>query len=146
MCLSHTRVPHEQKSSLVTARIVANEGLRKKLSPLQRFSLLRCISLTVGKVRHVTLEIAMLIALGNPRALHHSHRAVLHSAVACHRHFARRAIRTRHQLPSRASAKRAIFQGHADRIRSPRFYGKLSALGKLWKELPLCARFSEYRF
>src|SRR6266571_4343980 len=71
MCLSHTRVPHEQKSGLVTAWIVTNEGLRKKLGPLQGFSLLRCVSLTVGKVRHVTLKIAMLVALGNPRALHH---------------------------------------------------------------------------
>src|SRR6266516_2740429 len=50
MCLSHTRVPHEQKSGLVTAWIVTNEGLRNKLGPLQAFSLLRCVSLTNRKV------------------------------------------------------------------------------------------------
>jgi hypothetical protein len=54
----------------------------------------------------------MLITLGNPRALHHANGAFLHAAIAGHCQFARRAIRSRHQLPSRSSAQRAILQRH----------------------------------
>src|SRR6266700_2800227 len=114
----------------------------------------------IGEVGNVALKIAMLVALGNPRTLHHQRRALLHSTVARHRHAARRAIHARHQLPSRPSAKRAILQRHVyrrlptgirllvlgggrlypssipalDSIRSQNAHSKHSALGKLWKE------------
>src|ERR1700741_4553391 len=112
MCLANSGVPHKQKSSLVTARIVTDEGLSKKLGSLQGLSLLRCVSLSVGKVSNVALKIAMFVALRNSRALHHAGRAILHPAIACHRAGAGRAIRSRYQLPSRSPAKRAIFQRH----------------------------------
>src|SRR5882724_5462571 len=144
MCLSHAGVSHEQESGLVAARIVTNEGLRKKLGPLQGFSLLRRISLTVGKIRDVTFKIAMLVALWNPRALHHARRALLHPAIAGHRHAAGCAIRPRHQLPTRPPAKRAILQRHIDSIRSRSAHGKLSALGNLWKELRILFRVTDY--
>src|SRR6266446_1829925 len=108
-------------------------------------------SLAIGEVGNVTLKIAMLVALGNPRTLHHQRRALLHSTVARHRHAARRAVRARHELPSRPPAKRAILQSHdfclcsgrserpthfptQDSIRARSRDGKQSALGKLWKE------------
>src|SRR3989442_14891435 len=93
----------------------------------------------------------MLVTLRNSRTLHHPRRTLLHPAIAHHRHAARRAIPSWHQLPSCSPAKFAIFQRHIvfvcvgpglspavfptpDSIRAPTAHGKLSALGKLWKE------------
>src|SRR6267143_1358057 len=134
MCFTDAGISHEQDSRLITPRIVTNEGLRKKLGLLQGLSLLRCVSFPVGEVRDVAFEIAVLIALRNPRAIHHPRRAILNPAIASHRHAPARAIRTRHQLPSRPSAKRAILLRHSDSIRAQGAHGKLSTLGKLWKE------------
>src|SRR6266850_2214814 len=144
MCFTDAGISHEQDSCLITPRIVTNEGLRKKLGLLQGLSLLRCVSLPVGKVRHVAFEIAMLVALRNPRAIHHARRAILHSAIAGHRHAPARAIWTRHQSPSRPSAKRAILQRHSDSIRAQSAHGKLSTLGKLWKEQAVLLAETDY--
>src|ERR1700674_228685 len=96
---------------------------------------LRRPGLLIGQVGNVTLKIAMLVTLRNSRALHHPRRALLHPAIARHRHAARRAISARHQLPTRPSTQRAILQSHSDSIRLLMELGKPSTLGKLWKEL-----------
>src|SRR5215467_2478627 len=131
MRLAYARRPHEQKPFFRCPGIISNEGLGRQLRLLQRLPLLRGRS----HIGAVTFKVAMLVALGDPCALDNACRAVLHSAVARHRHLARRPISARHQLPSRTSAKRAILQRHADRIRSHCVYSKVSTLGKLWKAL-----------
>src|SRR5579864_2370872 len=123
MRLSNTGVPHKQESSLVTARIVTNEGLSEKFGSFQGFSLLRRVNLAVGQIGFVALKIAMLVALRNSRALHYPRRALLHTAIACHSHAACRSIGPRHQLPSCSPALRTILEGHLlarGKILSPR--------------------------
>src|SRR2546430_16606189 len=99
------------------------------------------------------------VVLRNPRALHDAPRPLPHPAVARHGYLACRAVCPRHELPSRPSAQRAIFERHygdpqktvisepasawrapqsnassADAsIRSHHLFGKLSSLGILWK-------------
>src|SRR5438094_9716509 len=115
MCFSNARRPHQQQSFFRRPRIIPHKSLRKYLALLQRLRVLRCPRLPVGQVRHVTFKIAMLIAFGNPRALHHANGAFLHAAIAWHCDFACRVIRSRYQLPSRSSAQCAIFQRHVIR-------------------------------
>src|SRR3977135_2826939 len=113
MRLAHAGRTHEEEPGLVTAWIVTNEGLCKELGALQRFSLRGSVSLFIGKIGNITLKVAMLVTFWNVGPLHHPRRALLHPAVARHRHAATRAIWPRHQLPSRSSTKCATLERHS---------------------------------
>src|ERR1700731_1663561 len=112
MCFSYARWPHKQQSLFGRTGVLAHEPLREQLCLLQRMRVLRRPGLPISQVGDVTLKIAMLVTLWNSRALHDPRRALLHPAIAPHRHAARRAIPSRHQLPSRSPAKFTIFQRH----------------------------------
>src|SRR5258708_2547317 len=103
---------HQQQSFLLGYRIIKDEGMGQEIRLLQRLRMLRSPSFAVGQVSNKTLEIAVLVAFGNARTLHHASGALLHAAVASHCDVAARAVGSRHQLPSRSSAKRAIFKSH----------------------------------
>src|SRR6266850_1694421 len=144
MRFSHARRSYEQQSFFGGTRIVANESLGEQFRLFQRLRVLRRPRFTIGEVRHVAFKITMLVALRNPRALHHSRRAILHPAIASYRHSACCAIVSRHKSPTRPSAKRAILQRHSESIRARSVHGKLSAMGNLWKELGVHFRTIEY--
>src|SRR5712671_5125394 len=74
--------------------------------------MLRSPGFSVGEVCNVAFEVAMFITLRDASAVHHPRGTFFHSAIASHRHLAAHAIASRHQLPSRPSAKRAIFKSH----------------------------------
>lgn len=76
-------------------------------------------------VRAVTFKVAMLIALGNVRALDDALCALLHAAVAGDGNLARSAIWSRDKLPACSSAVGAILKRHADSIRLRQRNGKL---------------------
>src|SRR5260370_21818064 len=74
--------------------------------------MLRCPGLGGREIGDVALEVTMLISLRYWRSLHHPRGALFHAAIAGHGHVAACAIASRHQLPSRSSAKSAIFKRH----------------------------------
>src|SRR5260370_10111837 len=74
--------------------------------------MLRCPGLAVREIGDVAVEVRMLITLRYSRSLHHPRGALFHAAIAGHGHVAACAIASRHQLPSRSSAKSAIFKRH----------------------------------
>src|SRR5712675_420561 len=74
--------------------------------------MLRSPGFSVGEVCNVALEVAMFITLRDASAIHHPRGAFFHPTIASHRHIAAHTIASRHQLPSRPSAKRAIFKSH----------------------------------
>src|SRR5260370_27859062 len=74
--------------------------------------MLRSPGFSIGEVGNVTFEVAMFITLRDASAIHHPRGSFFHPAIASHRHIAAHAIASRHQLPSRTSAKRAIFKSH----------------------------------
>src|SRR5712671_44482 len=74
--------------------------------------MLRSPGFSVGEVCNVALEVAMFITFGTASPIHHPRSAFFHAAVASRRHIAAHTIASRHQLPSRPSAKRAIFKRH----------------------------------
>src|SRR6267143_7164411 len=135
MRFSDPRRPYEQQSFFGGTRIVANKSLGEQFRSFQRLRVLRRPRFPVGEIGDIAFKITMLVALRNPRALHHSRRAILHPAIAGYRHSACCAIRTRHKFPTRPSAKRATLQRYSDSIRARSAHGKLSAMGNLWKEL-----------
>src|ERR1700746_2452676 len=74
--------------------------------------MLRRPGLAVHEIGDVALEVTMLITLRYSRSLHHARGALFHAASASHGHVAACAIGSWHQLPSRSSAKSAIFKRH----------------------------------
>src|SRR5271157_76854 len=111
MRLPCARRPHQQQP-LFRRRILAHESLHQQLRLFDRLLVLRTPGLSVRQIRRVTFKIAMLIPLRDPRPLHHQTRALFHPALTRHGHAARRAILSRHQLPSCPSANRAILSCH----------------------------------
>src|SRR6266446_4290847 len=99
-------------SSTQAEGLLAHKSLRDQVRILERLQMLCCPGLAVDEIGDVTLKIAMLVAFRHSRALHHASRTLFHAAVAGHSDVAAQTVGSRHQLPSRSSAKRAIFKGH----------------------------------
>src|SRR5579859_1267395 len=76
----------------------------------------------------------VLVTLGDVGALDDALGTFLHAAVAGDGNFACGSVGPRDELPACSSAERAILKSHADSIRLRRLRGKVSALGKLWKD------------
>src|SRR5579859_484562 len=129
MGFADARGAHEKKALLSGARVITNKSLSQQLGFFQGVCLLgRCTD-----VGAVAFKIAVLVALGNVGALDDALGTLLHAAIAGDGDSACGSVGTRDELPTRASAKRAILESHADSIRLGRLDRKLSALGKLWK-------------
>ena len=107
MRLADARRAHEQHAFVGAARKIAHEALHAEFGLLQRLRVMSGPGLAVGEIGDEAFEIAMLVTLGDSRALHHPRGAIFRAAVAggCHQAGA---VRARHHLPSGAAAERAI--------------------------------------
>src|SRR2546429_5706116 len=103
---------HQEQSRLIASGVLADKPLCDELRLLKSGGILHGIALAIGQFRLKALEVALFVVLRNPRALHDAPRPLPHPAVARHGYLACRAVCPRHELPSRPSAQRAIFERH----------------------------------
>src|SRR5271155_3341056 len=95
---------HQQQTLFRCAWIISHKSLGQEFGFFQRVGLLGC----GANVGAVTLEIAMLVALGNVGAFDDSFSAILHAAVAGDGYLAGGTIGPGDELPAGSFAERAI--------------------------------------
>src|ERR1700676_1891785 len=91
---------HQQHAFFSSARVIANKSLSQQLGLFQRVGLLR----RCADVRAVAFKIAMLVALGDMRALDNALGTLLHAAIAGNRNLAGGSLGPRQKLPACSSA------------------------------------------
>jgi hypothetical protein len=98
---------HPKKATFTTARIFGDETLGEHFGSFEGRGVLRVFA----DVGAVTFEIAMLVPLGNARAVNDARGAFFHAAIARSGHGPG-GIRTRNHLPTGAAAKLTVLKSH----------------------------------
>src|SRR5579859_1508307 len=98
---------HQHQSFFAASRKFVDKFFGEKFRGFQG----RSVLWNFTNVSAVAFEVAMLVAFGDARAIHHARGAIFHAAVASRGHGSG-AIRTRDHLPSCAAAELAVLESH----------------------------------